>query len=283
MARILVIAKTPLTERLSSGELTRLRDSGVVDPEALAGAAARHAAAMAAVRAALAGHEWRLCPLEAVRPGAPADADLVLTVGGDGTVLTAATLTGGMPFLTVNSDPIGSVGHYTRCRAETLAAALAAWRTGRCPVRELARLDLVHRGVRDTFLNDCLFANPNPAAVCRHRIETPDGASVLRSSGVWVSTATGSTGAIRSAGAQACTAPAALLFKVREPFAPPPGALLEGRQIPPAWLRLAPAAGGAVCWLDGPMREVPVAPGEVVVIEPSPHPLRLLEPGSADA
>ncbi len=278
MAAVLLIAKTPLVRRLAQDELERLEAGGVVDAQRLAASAERQDETMAAVRAALRGEEVRERTFDQLTANDARDVDLVLTVGGDGTVFTANTLATSAPYFTVNSDPERSVGHFTRFTAQTVAAGLAAWRAGQAETEDLQRLAITVNGAEHYILNDCLFAHSNPAVLSRYVMEVDGHREFQRSSGVWISTAHGSTAAIHSAGAEpvTCHQPA-LLFKVREPFlAREPAYLLGGTQLPPRGLRLTPAIPGMALYLDGPNITVPVLPGVTVDIRQSPTPLRLL-------
>lgn len=281
MARVLLVHKTPALHRLARADRERLVASGAADRERLTSAAERHHAALAAVRAALAGEAVAELPVEELRPGARPDAELVVTVGGDGTVFTANTLACEAPYLTVNSDPLTSIGHFARATAEQVPALLAAWRAGRAAVEELPRLAIASGGCSWRILNDCLFTSINPAAMTRYVLEVDGGREIQRSSGMWIATAAGSTGAIHSAGAEAVVGGGpALLWRVREPFHGQGRlTLLAGRQLPPRGLQLVPALPGIALYLDGPNLTVPLRAGETVTVAPAPTPLRLLRPG----
>ncbi len=284
--RILLVSKTPLIARLEGGDAGRLAQSGALDLERLRAAAANHEQALLAVRGALADHQVDEWQVDRLQPRDAEGKDLVVTVGGDGTVLTANSLDSELPMITVNSDPGGSVGMYTRCRATSFAALFEAWLAGRAAVESIPRLQLrIDEGVPWRILNECLFASANPAAMTRYRLEQPGRAGSReavreeqRSSGVWVATAAGSTAAIHSAGmAQVEAHLPALLYKVREPFQGLHSmTLLEGRQLPPKGLRLIPAMPGISIFIDGPYIQRDVPPGAVVDFSPSPSPLRLL-------
>ena len=278
MAAVLLIVKTPLVRRLAQDELVRLEAGGVVDGQRLAASAERQDETLSAVRAALAGETVRERLFDQLSPDDARDADLVVTVGGDGTVFTANTLATTAPYITVNSDPERSVGHFTRFTAATIAEGLSGWRAGSLATEDLHRLAITVGGVERHILNDCLFAHSNPAVLSRYVLEVDGQREFQRSSGVWVSTAHGSTAAIRSAGADPVASHlAALLFKVREPFlAREPAYLLGGSQLPPRSLHLTPAIPGMALYLDGPNITVPVLPGMQVDIRPATSPLRLL-------
>lgn len=278
MSGVLLVRKTPLADRLTESERDRLTSGGVIGAERLAAPAAAHAACLDTVRAALAGLAVREIRVEDLRPEDADEADLIVTVGGDGTVFTANTLITTAPVLTVNSDPVTSVGHFTRATAATVATMVAAWRTGHHRLEAVPRLAVTAAGTTHFVLNDCLFSAINPAAMTKYQLEVPEGREFQRSSGVWVATAAGSTGAIRSAGGEPISRPGpALLFRVREPFlGRGPAYLLDGIQQPPHWLRLTSAVPGIALYLDGPNVTVNLQPGDVAEFAPAAVPLRLV-------
>jgi len=131
-----------------------------------------------------------------------AEADLVISIGGDGTLLGASHYVRDGMMIGVNSAPGDSVGHFCSANRENFAERLDAildlkWR----PV-ELARLQVTLEGkpLQELALNDVLVAHYSPAATTRYLIEVGDQVEEHRSSGVWISTAAGSTAGIGSAG-----------------------------------------------------------------------------------
>lgn len=126
--------------------------------------------------------------------------DFMVTVGGDGTFLEAARSIKNQIILGVNSDPSWSVGRFCFANAQTFPSILEALLKGRQNVRQFPRLDLRVAGKRFNVLNDVLFSHRNPAAMSRYSLTVDDIQEEQKSSGVWVSTAAGSSGAIKSAG-----------------------------------------------------------------------------------
>ncbi len=129
-------------------------------------------------------------------------ADLVVSVGGDGTLLCASHYVREGMMIGVNSAPGDSVGHFCSTNRTNFAERLDAilelkWR----PV-ELARLQITLDGkpLRELALNDTLITHYCPAATTRYLIEVGHHTEEHRSSGVWISTAAGSTAGIGSAG-----------------------------------------------------------------------------------
>jgi NAD+ kinase len=277
MPRILLVAKTPLARRLTLDDRERLAAAGAVDTDRLDASLARHEATLGTVRAALAGEPVREVRVEDLHPDDADGVDLVVTVGGDGTVFTANTVVADVPFLTVNSDPERSIGHFTRATSATAPTLIRAWCAGSATLDTLPRLEVRVGSRRWRFLNDCLFTSTNPAAMSRYLLDCRDGREYQRSSGVWVATAAGSTGAIRSAGAAPIAGGEALLFQVREPFhGRDELRLLNGRQITATGLQLTPGIPGMALYLDGPNITVPLRPGATAHIAPASTPLRLL-------
>ncbi|CAM9787192.1 unnamed protein product [Ectocarpus fasciculatus] len=156
--------------------------------------------------------------------------DLVISVGGDGTVLSASHFLGdNIPLVGVNSDPNRaeemisttkktderrSFGALCMCTALDVEEMLP-----KVLLREMEpqRRTRLQTSIKSTFtetklpptLNDLLLTNPNPAAVSRFRLGLvpAEGASAREwfnvwSSGMWVCTATGSTAAMKAAGGQ---------------------------------------------------------------------------------
>ncbi|MCS6970534.1 MAG: NAD(+)/NADH kinase [Planctomycetota bacterium] len=282
MPSLLFVPKVPLYERLSPEAIARLDATGAMQRAQLVASAERQRRAIDAVRAALlaSGCAVRERRIDELQPADAAGIDLVVTAGGDGTVFSAHALLGDVPFLTINSDPEGSFGHYTRLTADGVGDLLAAWLAGRARCEELPRLEcrIGARSVR--FLNDALFTNRNPAAMSRYRLDDGERCERQRSSGVWVATAAGSTGGIHSAGLEPLAERVpALLFKVREPFhAFGRLQVLEGRQVPPRGLVLTAVVPGMAVYIDGPNITLPLEPGESAEFRAAATPLRLLVP-----
>jgi NAD+ kinase len=210
--------------------------------------------------------------------------DLVISVGGDGTLLEASHIVRDRtPVLGVNSAPTFSVGFLTGCRAPTFGDTLDALRAGRMTARDVHRLAVTigRRKLVEPVLNDVLFCHENPAQTTRYTLITPDGEEAQRSSGIWVSTAAGSTAALRSAGGRALALDDDhFAFAVREPYAPPGSAvrLAHGVLARDAVLRVVCELAEANLYIDGAHRQYSVRFGEVVTFRRHPSPLSLVRP-----
>jgi len=146
--------------------------------------------------------ESPVVPLNAALKRQLAASDLVISVGGDGTLLCASHYVRDGMMLGVNSAPGDSVGHFCTVNRENFAERLDAilnlkWR----PV-ELARLQVTLDGkpLPELALNDVMIAHYCPAATTRYLIRVGEIEEEHRSSGAWISTAAGSTAGIGSAG-----------------------------------------------------------------------------------
>ncbi len=161
---------------------------------------------------------------------APARCDLVITVGGDGTLLAASHGIGpAVPLLGVNSSPTHSVGFFCGAKKGGVRAAVATALAGRLRRTELTRMcvELEGRVLLDRVLNEALFCHAIPAATSRYilRVLGERGGIVAeeeqKSSGVWIGPAAGSTAAQRSAGGRVLPLSSRKLqFVVREPYRP---------------------------------------------------------------
>jgi NAD+ kinase len=192
------------------------------------------------VRHVLPSHQSHHATLEAVvgllgRLAVPFDVDhrpsrrqvararLVITVGGDGTLLDAAHWVGSTPVLGVNSNPSRSVGYFCAIRPPDLEVRLPAVLAGEVSPIPVARMQLTLNGrvLPDRPLNDVLFSHRCPAAVTDYVLAVDGDDEWQRSSGVWIATAAGSTGALKAAGGQVRPMQErSLQYLVREPYRP---------------------------------------------------------------
>ncbi|MBX2810190.1 MAG: NAD(+)/NADH kinase [Myxococcales bacterium] len=220
-------------------------------------------------------HELPAPPVESM--------DLVIAIGGDGIVLGAShAVLNSTPILGVNSAPTFSVGHLSGCTAETLDTTLRGFELGEIQPIGVQRLQLKVGGhpVHEPVLNDILFCADNPAIMSRYVIHLPEGQEHQRSSGIWISTAAGSTAALASAGGPILPLTAKqYAFVVREPYCPPGkairyrNAILDQEQS----LKLECRTINASIFIDGTHHCYPVAFGESVEISIHPQPLYLLQ------
>lgn len=215
-------------------------------------------------------------------PGQTDDFDLVVTLGGDGTLLWVSHLVGAqVPLLAINTAPDDSVGHYCAGSIEHMPALFTQALAGTLPSVRLTRMRVEMDGelVNNRVLNETLFAHECPAATSRYLIEHDGIMEDQKSSGIWVGPAAGSTAARRSAGGKVMPLQSRRLqFVVREPYVnrgrthrivqgyvPEGGQLILQSKMRPGRL-----------YLDGPRIQRIVEFGAVLRMTQSEEPLWLL-------
>lgn len=210
------------------------------------------------------------------------DFDLIVTVGGDGTLLWAShRVPPGVPVIAINSAPDHSVGYFCGGRKGRVREILAGALAGTLPVTTLTRMQVecdgavLHRRV----LNDALFCHRSPAATTRYLIRAHGIEEQQKSSGLWVGPAAGSTAAQRSAGGKILPPSSRRLqYVVREPYLPPEGEyrLRRGLVGTQEKLILYSQIREGFVFLDGPhvLHEVPI--GSELAFSRSDEPLTLL-------
>jgi NAD+ kinase len=218
----------------------------------------------------------------AAAPSFDADgADLVITVGGDGTLLTASHHVRSGPVLGINSAPSSSVGYFCAARLGAVGPTLAAFCRGALPSVTLARMEVRLNGaaISRRVLNDALFCHASPAATSRYVLAFGETEEEQRSSGFWVGPAAGSTAAQRSAGGAVLPLTSdQLQFVVREPYTPGGGplALARGVVTPGERLRAVSKMSDARLFLDGPQAAHVVGLGDALEFRRSDEPLSVL-------
>ena len=154
-------------------------------------------------------------------------ADLLLSVGGDGTLLAASHQVGdGIPLLGINSAPESSVGFFCGAQKGNIASMIERALAGKLKSVELTRMRVVLNGkcIHARVLNDALVCHASPAATSRYILRVADGEEDQRSSGLWIGPAAGSTAAQRSAGGRVLPLDSQKIQDVvREPYTPAGG------------------------------------------------------------
>jgi NAD+ kinase len=244
-----------------------------------------HKRAVNAVRRALKSRkiafaESSVFPFNAALKRQLAGADFIISVGGDGTLLRASQYARDGMVIGVNSAPGDSVGHFCAANQENFAERLEAilalkWR----PV-ELARLRVTLDGktLPELALNDVLIAHYSPAATTRYLIEVGDHAEEHRSSGVWISTAAGSTAGIGSAGGRRMPLRSRhIQFLARELYREPDRIykLTRGLAPPDSGVMIASKMPDGRLFIDGARAQYPFPFGTRARIEIAQESLKL--------
>jgi NAD+ kinase len=242
---------------------------------------AHHNETVEEVREALDRIGWKATFRERDRVTEVQGFDLVITIGGDGTLLWVSRAVSDTPMLGINSAPQDSVGFLCGTRKNEVYAYLKAIELGEIPKVRAARMSVSVDGevVFRRVLNDVLFTHPVPAMTSKYIIEGTDGGEEQRSSGIWVSTAAGSTAAVRSAGGKIMALRSRMLqYVVREPYTPPGEvyAHAKGFVHPGDSLRVRSKMRDARLYADGSRTAVSVEMGQVVEFKTTEESIVLL-------
>jgi NAD+ kinase len=240
-----------------------------------------HSATLDEVKTVLADLGAEVTKLSRRAPFDDTDFDIVVTVGGDGTLLHASHNVADTPVLGINSAPTTSVGFFCGTRRGEVEPVLRSALRGNLKRVSLARMQVTLDGeiVDARVLNDALFCHRSPAATSRYIVEKGDTVEEQKSSGFWLGPAAGSTAAQRSAGGKVLPfASRKLQLVVREPYTP------HGESYSLAHALIEPGESLLVrsksrdmrMYLDGPDNMTKVGLGQVLVFELSSQPLTLL-------
>ncbi len=206
-------------------------------------------------------------------------AGVVISLGGDGTLLHASHHCGGdVKLLGINSCPDHSVGHLCAAGAAQIEETLNRLFDTKVQFRPVSRIKVkTDSGKALPFaLNDILMCHKHPAATSRYQLTLHDVANGThisekhKSSGVWVATPAGATAAISTYG---LSVPAItsheFLFAVREIYTPPNQAYslicqkLDGKLFELSFF--CRMRQGLIC-IDGPDSQAELGFGESVQI-----------------
>jgi NAD+ kinase len=263
----------------------RLRELAEVGDKTVAPLKAAHQAHERTVRevkdalAALGAH------LTAERhAGEPFDAtglDLVVTVGGDGTLLGASHYVADAPILGINSAPSHSVGFFCGARSGEAEGAIRDALRGSLRRAELTRMAVSINGeiAAARVLNDALVCHASPAATSRYIVRLGDVEEQQKSSGFWIGPAAGSTAAQRSAGGRVLPLTSKQLqLVVREPYTPQGESYrLRRALIPPgSCLAVRSKMHDARIFFDGPDESTEIGYGDAIEFTQSPQSLTVL-------
>ena len=211
------------------------------------------------------------------------ETDLVITAGGDGTILRAVKVTApfGIPMVGIN---MGRLGFMTELRVDDALERLPLYLEGACRVDEhnmvQARLVKGSNGTSEVLgpfpaLNDVVVGRGEISRVVTIRTNI-DGADVasLRADGIILATATGSTGYSLAVGGPIIDPLSEAL--VLKPIAAHVGLSAALVLSPTAKIKLyLEGAQEAILSVDG-FVDLPLEPGDWIEIEQSPLKTRFL-------
>lgn len=283
--KAIVVHKTSKLAVLEEGAPERVEHLRASNPEAygaMAESAARQAEAGKRVEDALVEAGFSITAMGRGQFDAvPADTDLVVAVGGDGTVLDVSHKVFEQPLVGINSDPGRSVGYFCAGDARDARGVFDRFIAGESGSSVLHRIALTVDGKPYPFpcMNDLLVTNRNPAMMSRYIMTAGERSETHASSGVWISTPAGSTAGIRSAGGTVMPLDGSLIqYLVREPYMTGDARypLHRGVRHLSEGLRVRSLMDGGAVYVDGPYIEIPFQIGSELTLSEGP-PLRLVE------
>ncbi len=202
------------------------------------------------------------------------DIDLVIAVGGDGTFLDASHYLDNVPILGVNSSLSSSFGHFCLANEDTFASILDQIEADTIRPVDLMRLTIIANGktLPHYALNEVLVAHKNPAATSRYIVCVGDKQEEQLSSGLWIATASGSTGSLRAAGGKVLPITSQQFqYLVREPCIRPgqTSQLLSGLLNQSDEIKLLSQTRLGRVFIDGQHIEYHFAIGDELIIKPA--------------
>lgn len=216
----------------------------------------------------------------------PIRADLVITVGGDGTFLEAAHHVQRHVMFGVNSTPESSVGHFTAADVLSFEKKLRQLISGKARFKVLQRLQAYEgqKKLGPPALNEILFTSQNAGATSRYWICQIKGKrrseiDEQKSSGLWIATPSGSTAAIRSAGAKPVAMESVqFLYLVREHYREPgkKHSFVKGNLGIQDQLKVIPKMDDAALFIDGAHVVCRVHRGKTITFRLSSQPITIV-------
>lgn len=207
-------------------------------------------------------------------------ADLIITVGGDGTALAASHFAGHSPLFCINSAPQTSTGFFCQATPKNFPIRLQKILTGTIRPKKIARLAAYLSGkkLKPYGLNEVLFASKLQGETARYTLQIGQHMEYHKSSGVWVATGAGSTAAIYSAGGQRESPwTGRLQYKVREPCRFPKNhyRLLGGFIRPNQTIKLISEMNQGMVFIDGAKWHYAVSRGAVLTVRGGKAPIKI--------
>lgn len=202
--------------------------------------------------------------------------DLIITVGGDGTVLAASHIAGGTPILGVNSMPKTSVGFFCAATAQSFRQKISSIRRALLKPASLPLIEVSIDGKKLPYLalNDILFASASPAETVQYTIKVGSRKERQRGSGVWVAAGPGSTAGISSAGGKMTDITSRRLQYLARELYPIPGVRYKMKRgfVPQGkHILIQSEMSQGIAFLDGAKLAYTVHKGSVLKIGISPR------------
>ncbi len=213
MARVLLVTKTSIWDWHGHWYQAQFQKGALPEREysRIKLSHDEHMASVAKTRDTLSAHrlEFREVNVDQDDWSTDPDTEFMLTLGGDGTLLSASHRVHSQSVTMIGVRSSGtSVGYLCAGSIDRIDTIVSAMKQGGafkvCEASRLRAEITPADGTQPRFtppaLNDFLYSNANPAATTRYRLSLGDRVEEHKSSGLWVSTALGSTAGIYAAG-----------------------------------------------------------------------------------
>ena len=213
------------------------------------------------------------------------ETDLLLTLGGDGTFIFASHFVEDSAILGINSAPASSVGYYCKYdlfnHLAEIRSLIEEIFTGKEKETILDRIEinLNAEPIKHAVINDCLLLEENPSITTRYRVNFEGQSESQKSSGLWMTSASGSSAAFSSAGGSAFSARSSANkrqfgFISREVYRKENQKLLKGLVEEGQDFSIESEMVNGRLYFDGGYAEHPVKMGDVLTVSFYQHPLR---------
>lgn len=206
------------------------------------------------------------------------DIDLIISIGGDGTALSASHFIENKPLLAVNSSPETSIGALTTITIDQLEKKLEEIKKNnqRTELLERIEVQINDKPIEHLALNEVFIASEKAYYISKYKILFKNKEEIQRSSGLIFSTGTGSTAWFKSAGGSPFSPQSKFikmivrepyLGKIKSPFSMQSLQINETEEI-----TIMPSVKSVLA-IDS-IREYPLNPEDKVTIRISKHPLK---------
>lgn len=209
------------------------------------------------------------------------DYNFIITVGGDGTFLEAARNVTKQMIWGVNSDPNWSVGRFCSGNPKNFEFMLGEILRGKFKLKTFQRIGLsFNNGMPSVpVLNDVLISHQYPGAMSRYYIKLGRIKEEQKSSGIWISTAAGSSGGIYSAGGKLLSDQSSTMQYLPRELYKRAGSVYKlrgGVFKSPQSLSVTSLMREGVIFVDGSHICLPFSFGTTARIMKSTHPLKVI-------
>lgn len=211
--------------------------------------------------------------------------DLIITVGGDGTLLRTSHFSGVIPILGFNSKPDRKEGFLTRTNIQQFKNHLQRLIRGTALATPLARIicTIDHKQFPLCGLNDIYIGPRRPYKLYNYEIDVDGRKEYQRSSGIIIATPIGTNGWIKSAGAKVIDYkkdPDCFEYYVREPYVGSlniPPALVTGVLERGSEIRITPKSLSGILVFDSVSEQIRVKKNSLLSIRLCSTQVPLLE------